>query len=424
MRRLGALLGLGIVMLALAPGRAHADSCPGALDCPYTTFSLFGNPLPATFARPQAIAVDSAGNVIVGDQLSGVVRKFDPTGVLLAQWGSLGTAPGQFRSVGGIATDATGNVYVLDTQNNRVQKFDPSGNFITTWGKRGTTPGRFRIGWKGGIAVSGSYVYVSDSDNDRIQKFDTDGRFIAAWTTPGHDLDHPLGLIVTGSHVIVADDDNHRLVTFTTDGGFLGTAGSGPGTTLGKFWNPYDVAIDSHGNVFVADNANDRIVELDPTLQPLGSWGSNGSAPGYLKYPRAIAFAANGDLLVANTGNNRIDRYSFTPIPPTLTIASSRQHVLKHGRLLVSAGCDRPCKLRVTGSVALAHGHMLRLRFDHALTTAGAPSPIALSLSKRARSALRRGFSRHKQLTVRLTATPRGTGGVGTAVQLRLRILP
>jgi len=104
--------------LAFGATPASAQSCPGAADCPYTTFSVFGS---GPFARPQSIAVDSAGNVIVGDQQSGVVRKFDPAGVQIAQWGSLGTAPGQFRSVGASATDAAGNVYVLDSNNDRVE---------------------------------------------------------------------------------------------------------------------------------------------------------------------------------------------------------------------------------------------------------------------------------------------------------------
>ncbi|MGZ4202753.1 MAG: hypothetical protein ACXVRH_11915, partial [Thermoleophilaceae bacterium] len=256
--------GIAVLLAGLALGAtpALADSCPGAFDCPYTTFSEFGSPAPATFARPQAIAVDSAGNVIVGDQQSGAVRKFDPNGVQIAQWG-------QFLSVGGVAADASGDVYVLDTTGDRVDKFDPNGNLLTTWGKRGTAAGHFRIGWKGGIAVGGSYVYVSDSDNERIQKFDLNGNFVADWTTPTHDLNHPLGLTVSGSRLLVADDDNHRLVEFTTAGGFVGVFGSGPGTHLNQFWNPYDVAVDRHGNVFVADNANDRIVELDPSLTAL-----------------------------------------------------------------------------------------------------------------------------------------------------------
>src|SRR5690242_5545859 len=155
-RRIAMLLALA-AGLSFGAGPASAAPCPGAVDCPYTTFSVFGS---APLARPQAIAVDSAGNVIAGDQQSGVVRKFDPSGLQIAQWGSLGSAPGQFGSVGAIAADAAGNVYVLDSDNDRVEKFDPNGNLITTWGRRGTAAGRFRIGWKGGIAVGGSFVYV------------------------------------------------------------------------------------------------------------------------------------------------------------------------------------------------------------------------------------------------------------------------
>jgi hypothetical protein len=182
------------------------------------------------------------------------------------------------------------------------------------------------------------------------------------------------------------------------------------------------VGIDRHGNVFVADNANDRIVELDPSLTALTTWGSDGGAPGYLKYPRALAITPGGNLLVANTGNNRIDSYSFTPIPPTLTFGAQRQHVLGGGRMLTAVGCDRACKLRIIGTVSIAHGHTLRLRFDRTLTGAR-QTTLTLTLSKRARLALKRGFARHRQLTAKLIATPRGVGGVGAQVRLRVPIL-
>ena len=402
--------GIAVLLAGLALGAtpALADSCPGAFDCPYTTFSEFGSPAPATFARPQAIAVDGAGNVIVGDQQSGVVRKFDPNGVQLAQWG-------QFLSVGGVAADASGDVYVLDTSNNQVDKFDPNGNLLTTWGKRGTAAGHFRIGWKGGIAVGGSYVYVSDSDNERIQKFDLNGNFVADWTTPTHDLNHPLGLTVSGSRLLVADDDNHRLVEFTTDGGFIGAFGSGPGTHLNQFWNPYDVAVDRHGNVFVADNTGDRIVELDPSLTALTTWGSDGSAPGYLKYPRALAMAPNGDLLVANTGNNRIDSYSFTPIPPTLTLGDRAPARAAAGRparlaglrpgLQAAGGRERVDRPRAPSAPALRpHARRRRPGHDHAdAVEAGAARAQARLRSappahgEAHRHAARHGRGRHRR---------------------------
>jgi hypothetical protein len=76
----------------------------------------------------------------------------------------------------------------------------------------------------------------------------------------------------------------------------------------------------------------------------------------------------------------------------------------------------------VTASIVLAHARALRFRFDRDLG-AGTSTPLTLALSERAHRSLTRAFSRHRQLTARLTAIPRGAGGVDAAVRLRVRIL-
>jgi DNA-binding beta-propeller fold protein YncE len=101
------------------------------------------------------------------------IQKFDSSGTFLAKWGSMGSAPGQFREPAGIAVDAQGNVYVGDKDNNRVQKFSSSGRFICQWGGAGMAEGE--LNWPRGLVVDGSgYVYVVDSKNHRIQKFRRD----------------------------------------------------------------------------------------------------------------------------------------------------------------------------------------------------------------------------------------------------------
>jgi DNA-binding beta-propeller fold protein YncE len=65
--------------------------------------------------------------------------------VFVLKWGSLGSAPGQFRNPDQIASDASGNIYVADVGNNRIQKFSDNGTFITMWGSPtiGSGPGEF-----------------------------------------------------------------------------------------------------------------------------------------------------------------------------------------------------------------------------------------------------------------------------------------
>jgi DNA-binding beta-propeller fold protein YncE len=98
-------------------------------------------------ANPYDAAVDANGNIWVVDQDR--VAKFDSSGNLKTQFGSTGSANGQFNAPFGIAIDASGNIWVADNNNNRVQKFDTNGNFLLAIG----------AGYKGvpgNIADSGS----------------------------------------------------------------------------------------------------------------------------------------------------------------------------------------------------------------------------------------------------------------------------
>ena len=297
---------------------AHAEGCAGSgsSSCPYVAAQVIGRRAEGVLRFPEAVAVDTIGNVYVADQLSYVVQKFTAGGTLEAEWGSYGGGHGQFGPIGGLATDAGGNVYVVDSSHNRIQKFDPAGNFLTSWGHRGSELGAFNFGSSqdptqppgGGIAVAGSYVYVADSGNDRIERFNLGGgepiQFGSYGSGPGQ-LSYPRGLAANEGEVIVADDDNHRLQKFDPSGNFLeamGSRGSGPG----QFGFPYGVALDAAGNAYVADDINHRIVKVGPQLQFLGAWGGFGSKPGQLAFPRAIASDPAGDTYVADTANSRV----------------------------------------------------------------------------------------------------------------------
>lgn len=92
---------------------------------------------------------------------------------------------------------------------------------------------------------------------------------------------------------------------------FWGSRGTGPG----QFRSPFGVAVDAQGNLYVADTENDRIQKLSPTGQPVAQWGNHGKGPGQFDYPTDIALDAQGNLYVTDNGNYRVQKLSPTGQP-------------------------------------------------------------------------------------------------------------
>jgi tripartite motif-containing protein 71 len=113
---------------------------------------------------PHGIAVDAQDAVYVSD--SAGLRKFTPSGELLADW----TTSGQFGDPYGLAVDATGTVYVADTDNGRIASVSPTGEVLATWGSEGNAVGQLKF--PEAVAVDNQGVlYVADRGNDRVQTF-------------------------------------------------------------------------------------------------------------------------------------------------------------------------------------------------------------------------------------------------------------
>ncbi|HEY4426910.1 MAG TPA: 6-bladed beta-propeller [Solirubrobacteraceae bacterium] len=312
------------ILAWIGAAAAPADVCAGSdgRPCPYASASVIGQRAEGMLRFPEAVAVDSEGDVYVADQLSYVVQKFTAGGAFVTEWGSYGGGHGQFGPIGGLATDAAGYVYVVDSSHNRIEKFDGSGTFITAWGHRGGGLGQFKFGSSqdftkppgGGIAVAGNHVYVADSGNDRIERFNLEGGEPIQWGSLGSgpgQFSYPRGVAANEGEVIVSDDDNHRIEAFDPNGVFRTAVGS-YGTGGEQFGFPYGVALDAAGDLYVADDINHRVVKLTPALAFAGVWGGLGSKPGQLGFPRALASDPAGDTYVADTANDRVQVFGPT----------------------------------------------------------------------------------------------------------------
>lgn len=202
---------------------------------------------------------------------------------------------------------------------------------VKVWGAQGTGEGQFNHPRAIAIAPDGS-IYVADTMNHRIEKFDAEGKFLLAWGSrspaqpqdqppapaPEGTFNEPWGLAVDNQgNVYVADTWNHRIQKFTGDGKFLlewGTFGTpgpeNPTQGPGQFWGPRGVAIGPDDNVYVTDTGNKRVQVFTPEGQFVAAFGGGGPLDGQLDEPVGIAVAPDGTIYVADVWNDRVQVFN------------------------------------------------------------------------------------------------------------------
>jgi hypothetical protein len=243
----------------------------------------------------------------------------------LSTLASIGSNDGQVLTPRGIATDSAGNVFVAD-QNDRVQKFNSSGVFQFKFATGGSGTGAVVAAFGVAVDNASGNIYVTDGFTERtsgiVQKFNSSGAFVTAWGTQGSGNSQFIagagGVAVdSAGNVYVADLGNHRVQKFSSSGTFIMSWGS-VGSGNGQFSGPSGVAIDASDNVYVADTGSNRIQKFDTAGTFITKWGSNGTGDGQLDSPRALAVDGDGNVHVADTNNNRTQTFS-----PTGTFISS-----------------------------------------------------------------------------------------------------
>ena len=309
----------------------------------------------ARFNEPHGVAVDSAGNVYVADLLNDTIREVMPVGAnwvvstLAGQAGVPGSNDGmgtnaQFSGPQGVAVDSAGNVYVADANNETIRQVNPVGtNWVVTTLAGQTGNGGFADG-PGSAALfldptclavdSAGNVYVGDTSNNAIREVTPGGDVttLVGLTNGSADgvgraaqFNYPVGLAMdSAGNLYVGDQDNHtiREVTpagvVTTLAGQAGVPGLLDGTgTNAQLSSPYGVALDSAGNVYVADSGNNAI----RVLTPVGTdWVVSTLATGF-NIPAGVAVDTNGIVYVSDSNDGAIRK--VTPAGVVTTLATN-----------------------------------------------------------------------------------------------------
>ncbi len=158
-------------------------------------------------------------------------------------------------------------------------------------------------------------LYVADSGNHRVVHFDAQGKIIATWGKKGSgegEFNEPWGIAVDkDGHVYVADTWNHRVQKFTSDGQFIKMWGiasmtGGKLTNPGTFFGPRALAFAADGHLLVVDTGNKRVEEFTPDGAFVAQFGGVGAGPGQFDEPVGIAVAKNSQIYVADTWNKRV----------------------------------------------------------------------------------------------------------------------
>ena len=189
---------------------------------------------------------------------------------------------------------------------------------VLEFGRQGQGPGQFQD--PRGVAVDAAgNIYVADTGNHRVQVFDANGNYVTDWgrygSGPG-EFNEPWGIAVDGlGNVYVADTWNYRVQKFDKSGKFLtmwGESGDSQGDALalpGAFYGPRAVAMASDGSVLVMDTGNERIQRFTAEGKWLAGYGGFGAGAGQFWEPVGLAVDGSGNVYVADTWNRRIQAF-------------------------------------------------------------------------------------------------------------------
>jgi trimeric autotransporter adhesin len=331
---------------------------------------------PARFEEQSHLWADRSGNIFVADAQNQRIRRIGTDGRITTAAGSgerpsidrdrcspLGGAEGAGDGGAALAARlygpsqaiqlANGNLLICDQKNNRIRQVNAQGNISTVVGSNLHTfyaaniPANLSpLDWPSSIAVDATgRLYFAELHSHRVARVNADGRIqtVAGTGLPGTGADGPDAtrsalsnpvfiLVDRDGNVLVAEQTNHRVRRIRASGGIETLAGTGtPGfsgdggrASAAQLTLPNGLALDSKGNLYIADMGNHRIRRVAPdgtisTVAGTGQIGRGGEGipalQSPLHYPSSVAVDANDDLYISDWQNYQIRKVSFEPKP-------------------------------------------------------------------------------------------------------------
>ncbi len=271
-----------------------------------------GGTAPGEFWWPSSLAFDSQDRLYIADEALNRITVFSNQGDLLNTWRQAGSGPGQLNRPSGIVIDTQDQLWLSDSGNHRVQKMTADGQPLAAWGERGSGPGQFEAPWGLALDLQGQ-VYVSDWGNDRIQKFDPAGNFLDEFPRNGavqpksDRIRRPAGLAVdTEGNIYVADWGNERVRVLTPEGELLATL---RGESVTPQWaNDYFLANPEEGALRLeADLEPPMPTDMDPPESRDREESAN--VEKLFWGPTSVKLDGKGNILIVDSCRHRIQVY-------------------------------------------------------------------------------------------------------------------
>jgi sugar lactone lactonase YvrE len=316
---------------------------------------------------PSPIVFDNAGNLYLAETASHLIRKVDTTGQIttIAGTGTQGfsgdsgpAAAAALDSPQGLTLDFVGNLYVADTHNHRIRRIDATTGIITTIAGTGTP----------GFSGDNAAAIAAQINLPTALAFDSNNN---------------LYLADTGNHRIRKISISTNVITTIAGAGTQGFSGDAGPAIAAAIDSPTGLALDSAGNLYLADTHNHRIRRIDAisgiitTIAGIGSPGYSGdnaaATSATLALPHGLTIDATGNLYLADTANHRIRRIDATTGIITTIAGNGTQTFAGDNASAATASLDSPRSTALSPSalVTLADTNNQRIR---QLTAAPAPA--------------------------------------------------